>query len=80
MYNIYAIQSQVDKRLYVGISENVIRRVKEHNLGQVFSTRGYRPWILVYTEKVKNRLEARKREKYFKSGFGKEHLKSIIPA
>jgi putative endonuclease len=78
MYNIYTIQSQVDKRLYVGISENILKRVKEHNSGQVFSTKGYRPWILVYTENIGSRIEARKREKYLKSGCGKEFLKSII--
>jgi putative endonuclease len=78
-YTVYVIQSKVDNRLYVGMSKNVQNRLQEHNIGRVFSTKGYRPWILVYTEFIGERKNARQREKYFKSGFGKEHLKSIIP-
>jgi putative endonuclease len=61
------------------LSKSVEKRLREHNSGHVFSTKGYRPWILVYNEFVGDRKIARAREKYFKSGFGKEHLKSIIP-
>ncbi|HMB65387.1 MAG TPA: GIY-YIG nuclease family protein [Patescibacteria group bacterium] len=78
IYYVYVIQSEVDGRLYVGLSENIEKRLKEHNTRQVFSTKGYRPWKLVYKEKVRNRQEARKREKYFKSGSGKEYLKEKI--
>lgn len=78
MYNVYVIQSQIDKRIYVGLSSNLENRVKDHNFGRVFSTKGYRPWVLVYYEKAGSRIEARKREKYLKSGCGKEFLKSII--
>jgi len=79
MHYVYVIQSQVDKRLYVGMSRDVPKRLEEHNKGYVFSTKGYRPWNLVYIEKVGSREMARKKEKYYKSGFGKEFLKSIIP-
>jgi putative endonuclease len=78
MYFVYVIESQVDRRIYVGLSSNVENRIKDHNFGRVFSTKGYRPWTLVYYEKVGRRIEARKREKYLKSGCGKEFLKSII--
>ncbi len=77
MYYVYAIKSEKDGRIYVGLSYNLERRIFEHNAGYVFSTKGYRPWKLIYKEKVKDRKEARKREKYFKSGCGKELLKSI---
>ena len=78
MYSVYVIKSQIDSRLYVGLSNNVERRVGEHNHGHVFSTKGYRPWNLVYYENIGNRKEARVREKYLKSGCGKEFLKEII--
>ena len=74
---IYAIRSEVDGRIYVGFTGNIERRLKEHNSGKTKSTKGYRPWKLVYTEEVDTRLEARKREKYLKSGIGKEFLKNI---
>ena len=79
-YYVYVLRSEVNKHLYVGMSANIFRRIESHNKGRVFSTKGHRPWKLVYSEKIGNRIEARKREKYLKSGFGKEFLKSIIPA
>ena len=77
-YCVYAIKSEIDSRIYVGMSQNVEKRLKEHNNGRVFSTKGYRPWHLVYSEKCSDRIHAREKEKYYKSGYGKEHLKNII--
>ncbi len=79
MFTIYALKSEKDGRIYVGFSQGIKRRIREHNIGKVFSTKGYKPWRLVYTEAVGTRFEARKREKYLKSGVGKEFLKSNIP-
>ena len=78
MYTIYVIQSQKDGRLYVGMTADLETRIKYHNQGRVFSTKGFIPWKLVYTEKVGDRPSARKREKYLKSGCGKEYLKKTI--
>jgi putative endonuclease len=78
MYKVYVIQSKIDKRLYVGLSKNLTKRLEDHNFGRVKSTKGYRPWILVYFENVGTRKDARQKEKYYKSGYGKEYLKSII--
>lgn len=78
MYIVYVIKSKVDGRLYVGFTENLERRVKEHNAGKTKSTKGYLPWTLVFQEEVNERSLARKREKYLKSGCGKEFLKKII--
>lgn len=76
---MYVIQSQKDSRLYVGFSQNVENRLKQHNGGEVFSTKGYRPWVLVYTEfGIVNRVDARHREKFLKSGCGKEFVKKKI--
>lgn len=77
-YFVYVIQSNKDNRLYVGLSKNPYTRLKDHNLGRVFSTKGFKPWKIVYTEKIKDRKSARHREKYLKSGIGKEFLKSIV--
>jgi putative endonuclease len=79
MYYVYALKSLVDGRIYVGFSSHVQRRVMEHNSGYVFSTKGYRPWELIHQESVNTRTEARIRERYLKSGIGKEFLKSISP-
>jgi putative endonuclease len=79
-YVIYAIKSRFDNRIYVGFTMNLDKRIKEYNQGTTKSTKGFRPWFLIYNEQVETRLEARKREKYFKSGFGKEFLKKVIMA
>jgi len=48
MYIVYVIKSKVDGRLYVGFTENLDRRIKEHNAGNTKSTKGYIPWTLVF--------------------------------
>ena len=77
MYTVYAILSQKDGRIYVGFTSNIEKRLKEHNAGTTKSTKGFRPWELLYTEVVKDRVTARKREVYWKSGTGKEQLKEL---
>ena len=76
MFYVYVIKSEKDSRLYVGFTENLERRIKEHNSGKTKSTKGYMPWTLVYHETVETRIDARELEKKFKSGSGKEKLKA----
>lgn len=76
-YFVYAISSLKDHRIYVGMSANIDKRVLEHNSGKVFSTKGFRPWVLIFFEDCGvDRKYARAREKYWKSGTGKEKLKN----
>ena len=65
----------VAEKLYVGFTENLTRRLAEHNSGKSKFTSGYLPWKVIYTEDVSDRLEARKREKYLKTAAGKRFLK-----
>lgn len=77
MFTVYAIQSLSKNYLYVGLTNNLEERLKRHNTGTNKTTAPYRPFKLVYTESCIERVEARKREKYLKSGAGKEFLKKI---
>ncbi len=77
MYYVYVIRSEVDSRLYKGITNNLERRIKEHNIGKNNSTKGYKPWRLFYFEKVNTREKARNREIYFKSGIGRDFINKI---
>ena len=77
MYYFYVLLNDRGE-LYKGISNNPDRRLREHNKGYSPGTRGKGPWRIVYSEKHDSLLEARKREKYFKSGIGREKLKKII--
>jgi len=78
MFYVYAIQSLKDKHLYIGISKNPEKRLKQHNAGMTKSTKPRRPFKIIYEESCKDRVNARKREKYFKSGIGREFLKRFI--
>ncbi len=57
---VYAIKSDKDKRIYVGISKNPEKRLSEHNKGETKSTKSFRPWKIIYMEKYENRVLARR--------------------
>ncbi|SEG48499.1 putative endonuclease [Halpernia humi] len=77
-YFVYVLKSEVDGRLYKGQTSNLEKRLKEHNSGKTKSTKGFIPWRLVYFEIFASREEALLREKYFKSGIGREFLKEML--
>lgn len=59
----------------MGLTKSVPERVKRHNDGREKTTKFYRPFQLIHSESFLTRPEAREREKYLKSGVGKEFLK-----
>ncbi len=77
MYFVYAIKSVNRNYIYAGLTNDIERRVAEHNAGKNKTTKPYRPFKLIYSESFSTRVEARKKEKYLKSGIGKEYLKNI---
>ncbi len=77
MILVYAISSLVRKYIYVGQTANLGVRLKQHNQGSEKTTRSYRPFKLIYSESFPDRITARKKEKYLKSGVGKEFLKNL---
>jgi len=74
---VYALRSLGDNNLYIGISRNPEKRVEIHNKGKTESTKNRRPFVLIYKEKCDSLKEAREREKYYKSGFGREKIKNL---
>lgn len=78
MYFVYALSSINRRYIYVGLTSNLERRIEEHNSGKNKTTKPYKPFRLIYSEKCVDRPTARKREKYLKSGIGKEFLKSLL--
>ncbi|MCX6723847.1 MAG: GIY-YIG nuclease family protein [Candidatus Staskawiczbacteria bacterium] len=77
MYYVYIIKSEKRNYNYVGITNNPERRIKEHNRGYNRITKPYKPFKIILIEKHFDRTEARKREKFLKSGYGKEYVKGI---
>ena len=80
MYFVYVKQSLKDGRFYTGQTEDLERRLQEHNsgVGLVRYTKGKGPWKLIYHEEVVSRAEAMAREKYFKTGAGRDFVKKMI--
>ena len=78
MIVVYAIRSLVRNYVYVGMTKDLERRLSEHNNGENRSTKAYRPFVLIYLENFPDRKSAREKEKYLKSGIGKEFLKSLL--
>ncbi|MCH2490255.1 MAG: GIY-YIG nuclease family protein [Flavobacteriales bacterium] len=75
MFYVYALSSIERKYIYVGLTNNLNRRIAQHNSGYEKTTKPYRPFSLILVEECSTRKEARFREKYWKSGSGKEKLK-----
>jgi putative endonuclease len=77
-FYVYAIVSESNGVIYVGIATDCEIRLKEHNAGKSKYTSGHLPWRLFYTELVGDAETARRREKYFKTAAGKRRLKAIL--
>jgi putative endonuclease len=77
-FYIYALVSERDGVIYVGIANNCERRLNEHNSGKSQYTKGHTPWRLFYSEFVGDVMSARSKEKYFKTSAGKRRLRAIL--
>ncbi len=77
MITVYAISSLNRNYIYVGMTSNLAERVKRHNTGRERTTKPYLPYKLIFSEVCNNRKNGRAREKYWKSGIGKEKLRVL---
>jgi putative endonuclease len=77
-YYVYVLLSIADRQFYVGLTDNLPKRLLEHDSGQVNSTRHRIPFELLYWEGCLNRSDAARREKYLKTAWGKRYLKTRL--
>lgn len=75
---VYVLFSNKDKKLYIGYTENLEQRFKDHLGRKVVSTRNRLPLSLIYFETFMNLSDAKSREKFLKSGFGRGQLKKEL--
>ena len=75
MYCVYVLFSHKDRQLYVGYTNNLERRMKEHFEGKVSSTKRRLPIALIYHETYLKWSDAKRRETYLKGGNGRAQLK-----
>lgn len=78
MYYVYVLKSLANNDVYIGYSDDLRSRLREHNEGKSNYTRVYRPWTLIYYEAYRNKNDARKREVELKGHKAKEFLKEHI--
>ncbi len=78
IYYTYVLKSSKDNKLYIGHTNNLKKRLVEHNKGVVDSTKSRRPLKLIYYEACLSEIKSIKREKYFKTGFGRKFLKTRV--
>lgn len=62
MFCVYVLKSQKNGQLYIGSTNNLRRRLAEHNSGKSGYTKKYYPYELVYCEAYKDETDARERE------------------
>ena len=78
MHFIYILKSFKDKKKYIGCTNNIQKRLKQHNLKKCLATRNRTPFELTYFEEYENPKEAYYRESFFKTGKGREYIKNIL--
>ncbi len=78
MFYTYVLLSEKDKKFYVGVTKDLRERLEKHKIGKVKSTANRRPLKLIYYEACLDERDAIKREKYFKTGFGRRFLRNRL--
>jgi len=71
---VYILESLKDKALYIGYTNNLRRRLEEHNKAKSFSTKFRLPFRLIYFEGCINQEDAKRRERYLKTTQGRRFL------
>ncbi|MCA9364462.1 MAG: GIY-YIG nuclease family protein [Candidatus Moranbacteria bacterium] len=75
---VYILFSKKDKKTYTGSTDDLRKRLEEHERGLCKSTRNRRPLRLIHTESYDNLSQAHKREKYLKTAIGRKEIKKIF--
>jgi putative endonuclease len=78
MFIVYVLRSKSNDKLYTGQTKNIEFRFLQHSAGLARYTRGRGPWELVYSEEFPTRSLAMAREKFLKSGQGRQWLKEKL--
>ena len=76
--NVYVLRSGEDQKLYVGLTNDLRRRLREHNDGRSSATKARTPFELIYYEALLDRRDAEKRERFFKSGWGRQYVQRVL--
>ncbi len=75
---VYILKSVNTGRYYVGCTDDLERRLREHNNGKSGSTKAFRPWRFAHSEYFKTLAQARQRERYLKAQKSRLLLTKVI--
>jgi putative endonuclease len=78
MFHVYILRNVRSGRLYTGYTSDLTQRIGQHNNGITKSTKNRGAWELVRSEEFATRAEAMRRERYLKSGKGREEVIAIL--
>ena len=78
MFYVYVLRSKKDGKWYTGATNDLKKRLKEHNEGRVLATKDRCPLELIYYEAGINQQDAFAREKYLKTGMGKRYIRNRL--
>jgi len=78
MFYVYVLRNPSSGKHYTGHTEYLAQRVQQHNHGVTKSTKNRGEWTLAHQESFATHAEAMKREKFLKSGQGREQLKKLL--
>jgi putative endonuclease len=75
MHTVYVLRSEKDGNLYIGCTEDIQERLQQHNAGRARSTKSRIPFVLIYTEEYRDKYEAFRMERFYKTAKGKRELR-----
>jgi putative endonuclease len=78
MYTVYVLYSDTDDKFYIGFTSNLKRRLSEHKSKKNHTTLRYNDFELVLREDFRNKQDALRREKYFKTTKGRKILRLML--
>jgi predicted GIY-YIG superfamily endonuclease len=78
-FYIYILQSECNRdRFYSGLTDDLRKRLRNHNAGRVLHTAKSRPWRLKAYVALSDRARAAALERYLKSASGRAFIKKHL--
>jgi putative endonuclease len=79
-FYFYVLQSETTGRFYIGHTENLSKRIFEHNNKRTPSTKNRGPWVLFHSEEYPTRSEAARRERHVKGMKSRGYIEALARA
>lgn len=78
MFYVYVIEHQQTQLMHVGFTNDLSKRLKEHNKRGLLTSKKKSAWQVIYYEAYLNESDARRREEYFRTHLGRHAVKQRL--